>query len=530
MQPMTAHPASPWRPAALAAGALVWGLAWLALLLLDGHLDLANLALLPVLAAALAALWWPPVLSMGGCAAAVLGFNFAFVPPRGSFTVDLHQHALLLLTLLAVSWIVTLLMARQRHLAASERRHAQQAQQLQALANTLRDADDPRSAAAALQQALSQLDGGQAPHQATVLLLRDTLPERDDATACLQLGPADANQLAGLWLCLRQQRAMGPGTGWHADEADWTLPVRGSGTSWGAALLRPPASAADADALRPHAQALCDQMGGALQRAAAVRAASAAREDAQAQRLRNTLLAAISHDYRTPLATILGAASSLHDQGERLSPQQRQRLAASIVDETGQLRRLTDNTLQLARLDTPGLALALDWESVEEIVGGVLRRVRQRDPAQRVKARLEPGLPLLRCDAVLLVQMLDNLVDNALKHGGSAAPVEIVARRVGPSLLLAVRDRGPGVAPAWRERVFQVFQRGEPAGAAPRAAGAEAEPGPARSGSGVGLALCRSIARVHGGELKLRARGHGGCSLECTLPLQEPPPQPALET
>ncbi|MBL0087502.1 MAG: hypothetical protein IPP44_12700 [Ideonella sp.] len=85
--------------------------------------------------------------------------------------------------------------------------------------------------------------------------------------------------------------------------------------------------------------------------------------------MRNALLAAISHDFRTPLATILGAASSLHDQGDRLSAAQRQRLAATIVDETGQLSRLTDNTLQLARLDAPGVALKLDWESAEEIVG-----------------------------------------------------------------------------------------------------------------------------------------------------------------
>jgi len=522
---MQARRTQTWRPTTLAAGALVWALAWLALVWLDTRLDLANLALLLVLAAALAALWWPPVLSMAGSAVAVLAFNFVFVPPRGSFTVDLHQHALLLLALLSVSWIVALLVARQRHLVASERQQTQRAQQLQALATTLRDADDPRSAAPALQQALAQLGDAAAPSAPTLLLLLDTLPERDDPAACLQLGHADANQLAGLWLCLRDQRALGPGTGWHQDQPDWYLPVRGQGTGWGAALLRPLALGAAADTLRQHAQALCDQMGAALQRAAAVRAAGAAREDAQAQRLRNTLLAAISHDYRTPLATILGAASALQDQGERLSPAQRQRLAATIVDESGQLRRLTDNTLQLARLDTPGLALALDWESVEEIVGGVLRRVRQRDPTQRVKARLDSGLPLLRCDAVLLVQMLDNLVDNALKHGGSTAPVEILARRVGAGLLLAVRDRGPGVAPAWRERVFQVFQRGEAAPAQPGQAGV------ARSGSGVGLALCRSIARVHGGELRLRARGHGGSSFECVLPLAEPPPQPpAMES
>ena len=238
-----------------------------------------------------------------------------------------------------------------------------------------------------------------------------------------------------------------------------------------------PAEPFDAVQLRSQAQALCDQMGLALERAAALRSAAAAREAAQTQALRNTLLAAISHDHRTPLATILGAASSLHDQSERLAPEQRRRLAAIIVDEATQLARLTDNTLQLARLDTPGLALHKDWESVEEIVGTVLRRLRQRGATRRVKSHLEPGLPLLRCDAVLLVQLLENLVDNAFKYGGDPDQVEIQARREGDRLVLAVCDRGPGVPPEWRARIFDSFQRGSRRA---RAAGRCGSPGAAR--------------------------------------------------
>lgn len=490
-------------------GALVWLAAWLAMLLLDAQLDLANLAMVLVLAAALASLWLPAVVSMLVCAAAVLAFNFAFVPPRGQFAVDLHQHALLLLTMLGVSWLVTLLVARQRQLAAAERVHALRAEQLRGLGEALRDADDPLAWAARLQQDLASLTGAPAS-----LLIRTEA----DPDACLELGETQADERAGLQWCLRQSEAMGPGTGRHDEQAAWYLPLRGRGACFGAALLRQPPTTADARTLRDHAQALCDQMGLALQRAAALRAAAAGREAAQSQALRNTLLAAISHDYRTPLATILGAASSLHDQADRQSVEQRRRLAATIVDEAEQLARLTDNTLQLARLDTPGLTLHLDWESAEEIVGTVLRRVRRRDAAQRVKARVEPGLPLLRCDALLLVQLIENLVDNALKYGGDAAPVEIVVRRVAGQVLLAVRDRGPGIAPAWRAQVFEVFQRGPE-----HPQGADA---PARRGAGVGLAVCRAIARAHGGELRLRPRGHGGSSFELALPVpSEPEPQ-----
>jgi two-component system sensor histidine kinase KdpD len=232
--------------------------------------------------------------------------------------------------------------------------------------------------------------------------------------------------------------------------------------------------------------------------------------------LLNTFLAAISHDHRTPLAAILGAASSLQQQDDRLSREQRQRLAARIVDQAQHLRRLTDNTLQLARLDAPGLQLNCGWESAEDLVGAALQRARSHDPQRRLRARLEPGLPLLWCDALLLSQLLDNLIDNALKYSPEGAPVELLVRSQPDAVVLAVRDRGAGVAPAWRERVFEPFHRGaEPMPGGPGA--------PARGGTGIGLAVCRAIARAHGGELKLRARGQGGSSFELWLP-QRPQP------
>lgn len=467
---------------------------------LDGHTELANLALILILAAALAAMWWPLSASVLAAAAAVLGFNVAFVPPRGRLNVDLHQHAWLLVTLLAVSSIVAVLMARLRQQAASERLHALRARQLQQLGDALRDADDPWTCAPHLQAQLEALTG-----QAASLWIG---PDTADART---LGALSADERAGLGLAWSLGQAMGPGTGRHEEQPAWYLPMRGRNARHGAALLRLGDLPPDAHTVRQHAQALCDQMGLAIERNLAARAAADARADADAHKLRHTLLAAVAHDYRTPLATIMGAASSLHDQDARLSPQQRQRLCATILDEAEQLARLTANALQLARLDTPGLDLQLDWESAEELVGTVMRRVRQRDPDRRIRARVAADLPLLRCDAVLLVQLLENLVDNALKYGGDT-PVELVVRARPGQLLLAVRDRGPGVPLPWREKIFDVFQRGDAAPDAP----------PSR-GAGVGLAVCRAIARAHGGELRLRMRGHGGASFECLLPVESVP-------
>ena len=480
---------------------------------LDDQIDLANKALVLVLTAAVAAIWSSPWISLVASAAAVLAFNFSFVPPRGAFTVDLYQHALLLVTMLSVSWIVALLVARLRWHAAQATLHALRSDQLRRLGDALRAAADLASRTSALQEALSGIGGA-----STALLLAGG-PDEDAAAdrPARTFGSATSDEAAGLRLCLQEGRALGPATGRHEEQAAWYLPLRGRQGIYGAALVRLRAGQDRDGGLLEHAQALCDQMGAAVEQAGAVQAAAAAREQAHAQALRNTLLAAISHDHRTPLATILGAASALHDQGERLSATQRRQLASTIVDEAAQLARLTDNTLQLARLGAVGLALQRDWESVEEMVGTVLRRVRQRGPGQRIVACVEPGLPLLRCDAVLMVQLLDNLVDNALKHGACDSPVELVARRVGQSVVIAVRDRGPGVPLPLRERIFETFQRGD------AAVGPDDVDRAPRRGAGVGLALCRAIARAHGGELRLRPRHRGGASFELVLPVEPTP-------
>lgn len=505
----------PWWPAAAA-----WALAWACMLGFDAHIDLANKALILVLTAAVAALWPGLWVSLLASAAAVLAFNFAFVPPRGGFSVGLHQHVVLLVAMLTVSWIVALLVAQLRWHAARATAHALRSDQLRRLGDTLRAAEDPVAQAQALQALLPNTGGA-----CSTVLLRDlgrVDSAVDDAAAGL-LGPATPDEVAGLRLCLQDGRAMGPGTGRHEEQPAWYLPLRGRQRSHGAVLIHAAPQARQAEQLQ-HAQALCDQLGAALERAAALQAADTAREQARAHALRNTLLTAISHDHRTPLATILGAASALHDQGDRLSAAQRRQLAATIVDEATQLSRLTDNTLQLARLGSVGLALQRDWESVEEIVGSVLSRVRQRDQSQRIKVHVERGLPLLRCDAVLMVQLLDNLVDNALKHGGGEGAVEVMARRIGETVVVAVRDRGRGVPLALRERIFDTFQRGDdPVAAAPAAES------PPRRGAGVGLALCRAIARAHGGELRLRQRSHGGSSFEVVLPIDRMPDEAPLE-
>jgi two-component system, OmpR family, sensor histidine kinase KdpD len=498
---------------------LAWTVAWVAMAGLEGHLALANLAMLLVLASALSSLWLPGWASMAASALAVLAFNWFFVPPTFTFTVDLQQNALLLVALLLVNWIIAGLVIRQRRLAEAARTVADREARLRQWGDTLRDASDPAAHAAALRAALQEATG--CAVAVSVLRALGSLPE--DAAALQVVGEPDREQSVGMALCVRDGRAMGSGSGRYDELPDIYLPLRGRGVTLGAALVCGLSRHPQGLELRPHLQALCDQMGSALHRSLMAAQEQQARDQAQLQATRNALLAAISHDYRTPLATIMGAASALQEQGERMDNAQRQLLAAGIVEESERLARLTDNTLQLARLDTPAVQLRCDWESAEEIVGAVLRRARRRPDGRRVRAWVEPDLPLQWCDAMLVSQLLENLLDNGLKYSPADAPVELHATRDGEHLVLAVSDRGPGIAPAWREKVFEVFQRGDA-----RPADSQADAG---RGAGVGLAVCRAIARAHQGELLLRPRAEGGCRFECRLPLRRdsPPTPPAPE-
>ncbi len=487
----------------IGGGLMVW---------LDGQVDLANLAMILVLTSALASFWLPGWASISAGAFSVAAFNWAFVPPRHAFAVDLRQDAVLLVALLLVNGIISALMASQRRLARHAQMLAEREVRLRQWGDTLRDAVDPAAHSSALHDLLESVAG--VPVALRVLNRANAL--EDQSESAVSVGETSVDEQIGLDLCIREGRALGPGSGRYEEQSDAYLPLRGRGVALGAAVLRGLGDQPGGVERLAHAQALCDQMGVALQRHITAREERVAREQAQAQGVRNTLLAAISHDYRTPLATIMSAASSIEQQDQRLSMEQRRKLAAGIVEEAERLSRLTDNTLQLARLDAAGVSLRCDWESAEEIVGAVLRRVRRRDPSRRIRARLEPALPLLWCDAILLSQLLENLIDNALKYSPEEAPVEILVRRLGADVVLAVRDRGSGIAPSWRGRVFDVFQRGTEAHAGPDSA-------PLPAGTGVGLAVCRAIARAHGGEMRMRARAHGGSSFECALPVREVP-------
>lgn len=469
--------------------------------LLSAQLGLSNLGLILVLTSAIAAIWLSVRITLVVSLIALMAFNWTFVPPLRTFTIDFHQDALLLLAMLVVNVIIASLMASLRVKSRQSQAHADAAEALRSWSDRLRDAEDPQDLLPALQALLLQLSG----RECALIALRNALPSEDLAAAIIEHGAIEKEQRDALWHCLRSGQALGPATGRYEELHDLYLPLRGRGIPYGAALIsnvlaRPFSQAAQA-------QAFCDQMGIALERRHLLCQEREARDQAQAQSVRNTLLAAISHDYRTPLATIMSAGSLLEEQDARMSHAQRRQLARSIVDEADRLRRLTNNILQLARLDAVGTQINADWESAEEIIGSVVHRMRAHVDYPRLKTNVQTGLPLIRGDSLLLSQLLENLVDNAFKYGEPHSPIEVSASADQYFLTIAVSNKIAGMDAATFEQFFLPFQRGKQGHAA---------------GAGIGLALCRAIARAHGGDLLVK-NGDASIRFECLLPLGSQP-------
>ena len=465
-------------------------------LAMDNHVSLTSQAMVYVLSVVVAAYtlsWKESVVAALG---AVTAFNFFFVPPRWTFEVESREHLISLFTMLLLALVISHLVARTRREAETARLHARRSRQLQELASALATAGSAIDIQALGQSALDFAFAGPS-----VLALCD-------ASGAIALpGTAESCHGDGLRCCLREAAALGPGTGRWPGLNAWYLPLIASGHRCGAACVQT-ADAADQSGLE-HAQALCILLAQALWRQRLSASIQEAQQEAQRQQVQSTFLAAISHDFRTPLAAVVGAASALQTQHEKLSTTEQQRLLGSIVSEASYLSNVTENTLQLVRLSSATQDIAMGWESVEEIVGAVLARLRQRDPARRIKSRVPEGLPLIKADPVLMAQLLGNLLDNALQYSCDA--IDLVVSSADDKLLVSVKDRGPGIPDDQQLSIFEPYSRNDHSG---------------QRGAGLGLAVCRAIASAHGGTLSVYRRSGGGSSFTLLLPVDTHQPQP----
>jgi two-component system sensor histidine kinase KdpD len=242
------------------------------------------------------------------------------------------------------------------------------------------------------------------------------------------------------------------------------------------------------------------------------RQAQEAWERVEAEFLRNTLLSAVSHDLRTPLASITGASSALLESGESLSAGDRRELMSTITGQAERMERLINNLLDMTRLEAGGLVLKREWQPLQEVVGSALRHLDRRLRGRSITTAFAPELPLVRIDAVAIEQVLVNVLDNAVEYTPAGSGIDLRAVVNEGQVVLEIADHGPGLPAGAEERIFEKFFRYHP----------DQSP---RGGIGLGLAICRGIVEAHGGTITARNEPGGGAVFRMVLPLEQGSPK-----
>lgn len=235
----------------------------------------------------------------------------------------------------------------------------------------------------------------------------------------------------------------------------------------------------------------------------------------QAETLRNSLLSSISHDLRNPLAIIVGAASTLESDEQCLDAVSRRKLVKVISEEAQRMSDLTIKILEMARLEAGEVMLNRQWFAPEEIVGSALSRLDKQLKSRPVNIHMPENLALINVDAVLLQQVMVNLLDNADKYSDSGLPIDISVGAMSLGLYITIADRGPGIPAGLQQKIFEKFFR--------------INEESAQSGVGLGLSICRAIIEAHGGEIQATNRSGGGALFQIYLPILESPPSVELE-
>lgn len=485
---------------AVAAVVVATGISWI----MFPFFELANLIMTYLLAiVAIAARYGhgPAVLA---AVASVAAFDFFFVPPYLTFAVADTQYVLTFGVMLVVGLVISGLTARIRIQTEAARQREQRTAALYAMSRELAQA----GAVEALVTISARHIGEVFEAEVTAFLV--------DADGELQAIRHDSgftieqSELTLSRWVLEHRQPAGLGTGTSASAPAVYLPLIGHRGPFGVVSIRP--RRRDAFTIPSSLRLLetfINQTALAVERARLADEAQEARVQAETERLRNSLLTSVSHDLRTPLATITGAATTILESGSRLDDRTQHELLESVRDEADRLNRLVQNLLEMTRLESGALQLRRDWHPLEEVIGAALGRLAKSLGTRRVTVSIPPDLPLVKIDDVLIEQVFLNLLDNAVKYTPPDSPIRIIVTATDRSVTAEVADHGPGLPKGQEARVFEKFYRAASDGL---------------RGAGLGLAICRGAVLAHGGRIWAHNLPEGGVAFLFTLPLTDTPP------
>ena len=499
-------------PRALAAATVLTLVATIAGLGLSLWLPQHSVLLIYFLSVVVAAIGFGVSTGMMAAFLAFLAYNFFFIEPVYTFTIAERRDLFVLLVFLVVALITGRLAGRMRYVAGASQHRAVALQSLNSFAATLSGARSLDAILDALAiQAATSVQGS------AVVLLKsgDDLDLKASRPPGLILDPAD-------WQAAQRTVRSGENTaaaapGWPGARYEFQALTSASGTIGAVGLA--PGNGRRALALEdvPVMQTILRHASIAIERTNLETETAAAREETERERMRSALLSSISHDLRTPLASILGAVTSLRQLGASMTPETRADLLEAIEEETGRLSQFVANLLDMTRLDTETIDLQRDWVDAGDAAHVAVARAKRLFPGFTITLAVTPGLPLIKGDATLFEHVVFNLIDNAVKFSKPDQPVVAELFELGRAVHLTVTDHGRGIAKEDLGRIFEKFFRVR----APSLHGDRDVPG-----TGLGLTICRRIAEAMGGTIEAHSPIEAGRGTRISVRL--PVPDPAL--
>jgi len=463
--------------------------------------DAANLVMIYLLGVVVVALFygrWPSVLAT---VINVISFDLFFIAPRGTLAVSDVQYVLTFGVMLAVGLLIGNLTAGVRYQARIARYREQRTRHLYEMSKALAVGRTPLEIVQTSQQFIRSTF-----HAHGLLLLPDAQGRLAPLTPATGMTPWD--EAIARWSFDKGLPA-GAGTDTLPGVPYQILPLRSAGRTQGLAIVEPSNLR---QLMIPEQQRLLETftllVASALERLALTASEEQARLASARESIRNSLLAALSHDLRTPLTVLFGQSEiltlDLAAEGSPHAPQ-----ASEIRQHVLNTSRLVNNLLDMARIQSGGFNLNKEWLTLEEVVGSALKTLEPGLGGRHIALSLPEPLALIHIDGPLFERVLINLLENAVKYAGVNASIGIDARVSERQLRLEVWDDGPGIPPGKERAIFDKFARGNKESAIP--------------GVGLGLAICQAIVEVHGGTITARNRPEGGACFCVTLPLESPP-------
>lgn len=439
----------------------------------------------------------------------VIGFDLFFVPPQLTFAVSDTQYLITFAVMLLVGLTISSLTVRIKEQAETARERERRTSSLYEMSRAFASTN---STDALAQNAVKHIED--AFHSRVALLLN----QADGQLKAYGSEQIDENlteheRNVARWVFDHGQMA-GRGTQTLPGSQGLYLPLN---TSQGRMGVLGTYMDEQDRLLSPDQMHLLEtyanQTAVAIERAKLSQETERAQVQVETERMRNSLLSSVSHDLRTPLAAITGAASGLLQNEAKLEPPQRE-LAQIAYEEAARLNRLLGNLLEMTRLESGAVEVDKEWQPLEEVVGSALGRMDAALADHPLQTRLPDDLPLVPIDSILIELVLVNLLENAVKYTPAGAPIELSATTEGAEVVVEVADRGPGIPAGEEQRIFEKFYRSRPT---------------TTGGVGLGLTICKAIVEAHGGRIWASNRPDGGAVFRFTLPLEGQPPQVSIE-